>query len=724
MAIVPNELEELRGENRRLVERLSRLETAFAGMPQGVCLYEDNIVKLYNPAYERTIGVEQGALCEGMSGRDVTQAMIDAGRYPGQTADEVFEEIRIKFLEEGTDDIRLSRGEATYSMHSINLANGSKLACFQDISRHIAESERAGEALRESEERFRLAAEAAGLGIWDYDTASSMREWSERLKTIFGFETKIEPTLELALERVHPEDRPAFAQVLHLIRDDDSFIRFERSVRIIRANDSAQRWLTITGWKTAKDGCPIGRIIMTVRDVTEEKIAEERIKWSASHDTLTDLGNRAFFQSKLEEAIMQTKAGDCVGLLMLDIDHFKEINDSLGHDAGDELLKMFAKRLRGITRASDAICRLGGDEFAVILTGISTEAEVTGLANSILGRLREPFVHDGKIIDCRASIGAALCPEHGTSPRELMKHADIALYASKAAGRSISSVFRPAMKDDALKRDSMIQLARSALRDDRIIPFYQPKVDLRSGKVKGFEALLRWRSTQGRIMTPGSVSAAFADLDVANALSETMIRQVIADLRRWLDDGVDFGHVAVNASAAEFRKDDFAERVLEQLATAGVPTRHFELEVTETVFLGRGSENVQRALQLLSMEGVTIALDDFGTGYASLRHLKQFPVDTLKIDCSFVRDMLDDAGDEAIIRAVINLGRSLAITVVAEGIEQQTQAQHLVGLGCELGQGFLFSKAAPAAMVPELAGSKTLYPNIDQGPGANLRLVS
>src|SRR5690606_30812352 len=263
-------------------------------------------------------------------------------------------------------------------------------------------------------------------------------------------------------------------------------------------------------------------------------------------------------------------------------------------------------------------------------------------------------------------------------------------------------LFEPHMRDNVQQRNSMVHLARAAIEDDRIVPYYQPKLDLKSRSLVGFEALLRWRNPRGRIGSPAALEAAFEDSDVAAQISDRMIERVICDMRGWLDRGIDFKSVAVNASAAEFRRDNFAERVLEQLRRAEIPTRCFQLEITETVFLGRGAEYVHRALALLNLRGVKIALDDFGTGYASLRHLKQFPVDIIKIDQSFVRDMGEDPGDEAIIIAVINLGRSLGIRVVAEGIENEDQARRLLELKCDIGQGYLFWKAVPAARVPTL----------------------
>ncbi|OYW44513.1 MAG: hypothetical protein B7Z08_09225 [Sphingomonadales bacterium 32-68-7] len=588
----------------------------------------------------------------------------------------------------------------------------------------ITERKRSEDALRESEERFRLATEAARLGVWDYDAALDQRDWSGRLREILGIGPDTEPTLELAASIVHPMDRARFLRRLKSIRLG-KLERFEDSFRICRADDSADRWITVNAWRTGKTDSRLGRVIMTVRDVSEEKTAEDRIRWTARHDALTHLANRSYFHEQLDLAIRAAAAdGGTVGLLLLDLDHFKQINDSLGHDAGDKMLSMFAGRLCQVVRANDVVARHGGDEFAIIMPDMPNDQSLGQLSRSIQQRLREPFVHDGRVLDCRVSMGASIFPRHGTTSEELLKNADIALYAAKAAGRSTMSLFEPHMRDDLERRIAMVETARAALRDDRIIPYYQPKIDLRTGAIVGFEALLRWRNARGRIGLPAAIEAAFEDLDVAAAISDRMIERVIPDMRGWLDRGIPFRHVAVNASAAEFRRDNFAERLLEQLSRAGIPPRCFQLEVTETVFLGRGAEYVHRALALLSQRGVQIALDDFGTGYASLRHLKEFPVDLIKIDRSFVHDMALGTGDEAIIRAVINLGQSLGIKVVAEGIESEAQARRLIELECDFGQGFLFSKAVPAARVPALAGNpRELAKARARAGGSPLRLV-
>jgi len=309
---------------------------------------------------------------------------------------------------------------------------------------------------------------------------------------------------------------------------------------------------------------------------------------------------------------------------------------------------------------------------------------------------REPVPHLGAKLDCRASIGASLYPVHGTTAGDLLKHADLALYSSKAGRRGELLVFAPHMREEMQQRVTMTNAARTALLEDRIRAFYQPKIDLRTGKIAGFEALARWIDSRGTVHLPATIAAAFDDHEVSTAITRRMLDLVVSQMRAWQDSGIAFGHVALNASTADLQRPDFGDMLLASLDGAGLSPAHLQLEVTETVFLARGAERVETSLRMLNHEGVRIALDDFGTGYASLSHLKQFPVDIIKIDRSFISDIRESAQQSVIAEAVITLGRNLGMEVVAEGIETQPQAQWLRDAGCHFGQGFLYSAAIPA----------------------------
>jgi diguanylate cyclase (GGDEF)-like protein/PAS domain S-box-containing protein len=557
-------------------------------------------------------------------------------------------------------------------------------------------------ALRESEERFRLAAQAAGLGIWDYNASEDRREWSAEFKAMLGLAVDAAPALDAALSCVVPDDRPKLLGLIGAVRAGHSGHRFETMVRIHRADTKAERWMKTAGWRIEAPLGRLHRVLVTVRDVTEERNVEDRIRWMADHDGMTRLPNRAAFVDRLESAIAAAgQEHTHVALVLFDVDHLKETNDTIGHDAGDLLIQTLAGRLTDLFGKGCTVGRLGGDEFAAILKPTDEDAMLLK-TQAALDVLREPFTYEGRIIDCQATAGGSVFPQHGTSATELLKAADIALYAAKSRSRGGVLPFRATMRADLQRRSSMISVARDAVREDRIVPYYQPKISLIDNKVRGFEALLRWRHPTLGVQTPSTIDAAFEDLDLATSISELMLTQVVDDMRRWLDNGVEFGRIAVNLSPAEFRHNSLVSRVLERLHRARIATSRIELEVTETVFLGRGADSVAEALNVFSREGVKIALDDFGTGYASLTHLKAFPVDVIKIDRSFVSSLDTNPNDAAIIDAIVGLGHRLGMEIVAEGIETTVQAQYLLDRGCEYGQGYLFGKAAPAATIPSM----------------------
>jgi diguanylate cyclase (GGDEF)-like protein len=423
----------------------------------------------------------------------------------------------------------------------------------------------------------------------------------------------------------------------------------------------------------------------------------------AKHDPLTGLVNRTVLQDRLD-ARLDGRDGEAAGaLLILDIDNFKAINDTLGHDAGDRMLSTFAERLLAAGDFVELVARLGGDEFAILISA-GADRDVWDAGSRIFASLGAPFEYQGRLLACGASIGASRLWRDGANRSEIMKTADIALYAAKAAGRGQLKLFEPAMKADVERREAMLAAALAALAEDRVMPFFQPKVSLESGCIIGFEALLRWRDGSGSIRSADEIRPAFDDPAIGAALSERMLDRTLGQIRHWLAEGVEFGHVAINLTAADFRREGFAKILLARLRRARIPVSCLQIEVTETVFLGRGAGYVETVLRALSEGGIRIALDDFGTGYASLSHLSQCPIDLLKIDRSFVQQLGDSLEAHAISAAVINLGHCLGMQIVAEGVETAAQENMLITLGCDVGQGYLYSPALAAEDVPLALG--------------------
>lgn len=463
------------------------------------------------------------------------------------------------------------------------------------------------------------------------------------------------------------------------------------------------KWWDVVVTPMANARGEVTRLLSIARDITSSRETDDRLRWASEHDALTDLPNRRSFQSHLQAATLRAmESGEKVGLLLLDLDHFKHVNDTLGHLAGDHVLTTFARRLKSCVRTTDLVARLGGDEFAVILQGVKGPEDLLKAGGSILERLDAPIRFDGRAISAGASIGGALFPADASNANELFKNADTALYALKASGRGGTRMFHNYMREEAQKAASQLSLARIAISEKSVVPHYQQKVDLVSGRIRGFEALLRWHHPRLGLQLPDTVAEAFKDYELASKIGALMQTKIFSDMARWRKGGIDFGRVSINAAPAEFLRDDFAERLLARLSEHGLEERSIEVEVTEHVFLDRGAEYVGRALNVLNKYGVRISLDDFGTGYSSLSHLRDFPVDVVKIDRSFVARMVAQADIASIVSAVLDLASSLDIEVVAEGIETEEQAQLLRRKNCSLGQGYLFGRAVASDEVPLL----------------------
>ena len=451
-------------------------------------------------------------------------------------------------------------------------------------------------------------------------------------------------------------------------------------------------------------------LLLTARDISQLKTAQAQVRHLAYHDPLTNLPNRALLMDRLSQQTSLHERHDLrAALLFLDLDHFKHINDSLGHPVGDSVLKIITARLEASVRNEDTVARLGGDEFVVLLTGLKGSLkEVTGSVRSTADTLREllaePMFLDGQRLQVTPSIGIALLPDHGSTAADLLKRADIALYRAKDCGRNTTQLFDFTMQTAASERMEMESALRTALARNEFSLHYQPQVDARENRIVGAEALLRWQHPQLGAQSPANFIKILEDsgliLEVGAWVLDEACRSFGQLLREGLIDPRTFS-LCVNISPRQFLQSDFVERVRHSLLRHHLPCSILKLEVTEGIVIQNLEDTIAKMQQLMAL-GVSFAMDDFGTGYSSLTHLKRLPVDTLKIDQSFVRDAINAPNDTEIIRAIVAMARSLKIRVVAEGVEQLAQLQFLQSIGCHLYQGYLHSRPVPMAQFREL----------------------
>ncbi|CUA89944.1 diguanylate cyclase (GGDEF) domain [Chelatococcus sambhunathii] len=550
--------------------------------------------------------------------------------------------------------------------------------------------------------RNRLLAQTehlASIGGWEYDAATGEITWSDEVYRLHDLEIGSRLHIDDVVARYTPEAGAAMRRQLELTASTGSPCSFEADL-VTAAGE--RRTVRAIGERVAGDDDGHVRVVGVVQDVTREIEATQAL-WRAAHlDGLTGVANRAAFKTHLEAVVDRAAAaGRPVWLLLLDLDGFKEINDTCGHHVGDRVLIAVAERLGQICSGRDMfLARLGGDEFAIVCDESSQVDGAERVAARVVAAIRKPIRIGSDRHYVTTTVGLATYPTDATTADGLLKCADVALYTAKRRERGAVGTYAPEVASLFDERRLAVETVRKALASNRLVPFYQPIVKLRNGQLSGYEALVRIRGRDGMLMSPQAFSHAFADQDSARRIGERVLNLVTSHLAELRAEGFEGPIViGVNASAAEFAGGDFAERFLRQLRARDIPPSWIKLEVTETVLMGEQARNVRLAVEELSEAGVPIALDDFGTGYSSLTHLRDFPINCIKIDRSFVAGIGREAESPAIIRALIELAHNLGLTVIAEGVETDVQLEFLRAIGCDAAQGFRFSKAGPFDML-------------------------
>ena len=447
------------------------------------------------------------------------------------------------------------------------------------------------------------------------------------------------------------------------------------------------------------------RFVAIVRDLSERIEVQKKLRHLAHHDSLTDLPNRLLFMDRLDHALSRRSTAGQLAVLFMDLDRFKVINDTLGHASGDMVLQMLGKRLLTCLRKGDTLARISGDEFAIILEDITSSDEVVPVARHILEALVAPFIVEGRELFITVSIGISISPVNGDDSQTLLKHADIAMYRAKDVGRNTYQFYSPEMSAKAFERLSLETSLRYALEREQYKLVYQPQVEVNTGEIIGVEALLRWQHPDLGLVGPGDFVPILEETGLIVSVGEWLLYKACTQVKAWQDTYNTNLRVAVNLSARQFNDSELVSLVEYCLARTNLAASSLELEITETVIM-QDSKSLSNAFQALERMGVRIAIDDFGTGYSSLSYLKRFPIDTIKVDRSFIRDITTDMDDAAIVDAIIAMAQSLKLGVVAEGVENYAQLEFVKAKGCSVVQGYLFSEPVTPEKLESMLAKK------------------
>ncbi len=541
-------------------------------------------------------------------------------------------------------------------------------------------------ARRASQSRFENIAATSPDAIICVDAEGIVTFWNKAAEKLAGY-----PSDEIVGWPIDLVAPPQVTDRLHSIAATHETLTDARTTEIdIRRKNGTTVAVELSASMWRDDGkASFGAIL---RDITERKSNEQRLFKLAHLDPLTELPNRALFRSRIAEAL---ETEETITVMLVDLDGFKDVNDSLGHSAGDAVLMNVAERLLASVRPSDTVARMGGDEFAILIPGLGDPIRAADVADAAIDSVSQLLTVDGQPVNIGASIGIAIYPAHGKRSEELISGADLALYQAKAEGRHCRRFFTPALRNAALAKHAYQGELRRAYENGEFELFYQPQVRLSDGALVGAESLLRWRHPQKGIIGPGAFLPSLENNPLAAQIGEWAIQAACRQTAEWLKNGSGPLRMGVNLFGSQFRTGDLAKKVRSALSEVNLPASALELEITENIIL-RHDEEMIGPLRELHAAGVGIAFDDYGTGYASLSMLKRYPLTRLKVDQTFVRNMCDSPADAAIIRAILYLGRSFGLEVIAEGIETEEQLARLRKKGCKEGQGYLFGKPMSA----------------------------
>ncbi|WP_284944136.1 putative bifunctional diguanylate cyclase/phosphodiesterase [Acidisoma cladoniae] len=581
--------------------------------------------------------------------------------------------------------------------NNVNGGGTTLVAFIRDVTDAVARRQE----IMATNRRLTLAVESAHIGLWDWNVTDDLFWTSHEWWAYLGFARPQDMIGDDVADRmIHPDDLPqvrANRQAFFAERKD-------QLVNEMRHRDGAGRWRWVlsTGRVTQwSENGTAERVSGVYIDIDERRAVSERIAFAAHHDPLTGLPNRGEMRKHLGHALKQsTRSGEPFWVFVLDLDRFKAINDTFNHSTGDAILKSVAVRIQSAVRDVDIVARLGGDEFAILVRADREHHAVsTMIADRLLEVVRQPYRINGMMIDLSASIGIAKAPDHGSDPDTLIRNADTALYKVKANGKNDYRFFDADLEAESTRRREVEAELREALGRGEFELHYQTITALAAGRVVGVEALLRWRHGVLGLVFPDQFIPVAEESGLIVPIGDWVIKQACMDARNWRSDIT----VAVNVSAAQLGRGNLAATVTTALQASGLEPHRLELEVTESIFL-RDDAMMLRDLRHVSDMGVRLVLDDFGTGYSSLGYLRRLPFNKIKIDRSFIADLGSDPHSSAVIVAVTSLAQSLGMASVAEGIETEDQAKMVTAAGCDLGQGYLFSRPAPVAALQFLSG--------------------